>query len=342
MIVVYNSDERFASVFATAVLSLFDSNKDADDITVYLIEDKISDESKAKFQEIANSYGRTIITLPMPDIEKLSGVDVVIPKYNRMATCGRLFIASLLPEDIDKVIYADCDTIFVNSARELWETDISKYAVGMVDCAQNSSFRTQLDLSPDGIYYNSGLLLVNLKWWRDCNAEQQFLEYIQSQGGYVPFPDEGVLNAVFDGNILTLPLRYNAMTRIYPFSHKGLCYARGVKHFYTPEEMEEARKNPVMIHFTSDFYISIRPWVQGCNHPNLQEYLKYRSMTPWKDEPLWENPSSPLKKAYSKFCHLVPKPVAIWTAHIITLYITPPIHRYRKRQCIRKMKNRGQ
>ncbi len=330
MVVVYNSDERFASVFATAVLSLFENNKDANEITVYLIENGISEESKAKFQQIAAAYGRTIITLPMPDIEKLAGVDVVIPGYNRMATCGRLFIASLLPADIDKVIYVDCDTVFVDSAAELWDTDISGYAAGMVDCAQNASFRTLLGLSADGIYFNSGLILVNLKYWRENNVERAFLEFIKKEGGYIPFPDEGVLNAVFDGKVKLLPLRFNAITQIYAFNYKELCRVRAVKRFYSEEEVTSAKEAPVMVHFTSNFYLPVRPWMKGCEHPYVQKYLTYRAMTPWKDAPLWDDPRTGMQKLYTKFCHAVPKRLAVESSRVISLYITPAMHKYKK------------
>ena len=238
MIIVYNADERFAEIFATSVVSLFENNQDAEDITVYLIENHISDESKEKFQQLAARYGREIITLPMPDIEKLTGVNVVIPQYNRMATCGRLFIASLLPENIDKVIYVDSDTIFVDSIAKLWDMDITEHAVGMTDCLQNTSFRTQLDLPEKGVYYNSGLLLINLKKWREMNAEKKFLEFLRSQGGYVPFPDEGVLNAVFDGDILLLPLRYNVMTHIFAFTYREMCYVKGISGIQVSDAVE--------------------------------------------------------------------------------------------------------
>lgn len=337
MVVVYNSDERFAGVFAVTVLSLFENNKDADEITVYLIENGVSDESKVKFQQIADAYGRTIITLPMPDLEELVGVDVVIPGYNRIATCGRLFIASLLPESIDKVIYADCDTIFVDSADELWKINISGYAAGMVDCAQNAAFRSQLGLSGEGTYFNSGLMLVNLKYWREHNVEHAFIEFIKSQGGYIPFPDEGVINAVFDGKIKLLPLRYNAITQIYAFNYKELCRARGLKHFYSPEEVASAKASPVMVHFTSNFYLPVRPWMKGCKHPYAQKYLEYRNMTPWADTPLWDDPRTEIQKLYTNFCHAVPKAVAVESARIISLYITPAMHRYKRNKHMKQI-----
>lgn len=337
MVVVYNSDERFAGVFATSVVSLFENNKDAGEITVYLIENGVSEESKTKFQQIADTYGRTIVTLPMPDIEKLAGVDVVIPGYNRMATCGRLFIASLMPEDIDKVIYVDCDTIFAGSIQELWEMDISGYPVGMADGAQNPTFRTLLGLSAEGTYFNSGLMLVNLKFWRENNVEKAFLDFMSSQGGYVPFPDEGVLNAVFDGRIKTLPLKYNAITQIFAFDYKDLYRARGIKQFYPLEEVENAKEHPVLLHFTNNFYLPIRPWMKGCEHPFAQKYLEYKAMTPWADAPLWDDPRTGIQKLYTKFCHVVPKSIAVESARIISLYITPAMHKYKKNKHMKQI-----
>lgn len=330
MVVVYNCDERFAGIFATSVLSLFENNKHVNEITVYLIEKGVSEESKIKFQQLSDNYGRKIITLPMPDLERLAGVEVAIPTYNRMATCGRLFIASLLPEIIDKVIYVDSDTIFTDSIVELWETDISGYAAGMVDGAHNALFRTQLGLKPNGIYYNSGLILVNLKYWREKNVEKEFLKYIKSQGGYIPFPDEGVLNAVFDGEILTLPLRYNVMTQVYTFSHKQLCRIRGLREFYSPKEMADARKRPVMVHFTSNFYLPERPWMKNCRHPYTGRYLNYKKLTPWAEAPLWDDPRNNVQKIYTKLCHVIPKPIVIEMSRFISLYLTPLMHRYKK------------
>ena len=170
------------------------------------------------------------------------------------------------------------------------------------------------------------------------NAEQRFISFIQSQGGYIPFPDEGVLNAVFDGEIFCIPLRFNAQTMIFAFPYKKMCYARGVKSFYTPEEVKNARKDPVMVHFTSNFYYPERPWIKDCRHPYAETYLAYRNLTPWRDKPLWEDVRPLIRKLYTEFCRSVPMGVAVWTAHVISLYLTPLKHRYKKRRAINMMK----
>lgn len=339
MVIVYNADDRFAGIFATSVVSLFETNKNADEITVYLIENGISTASRAKIQQIAETYGRTIIALPMPDIEKLAGVKIVIPGYNRMATCGRLFIASLLPQSIDKVIYADSDTIFVDSVKDLWETDISDYPIGMADGAMNASYRELLGLSKEGIYFNSGILLINLKRWRECEAEKMFLQFMASQNGYVAFPDEGVLNAVFDGEIYCLPLRYNVISMVFAFSHSEICRVKALKQFYTKAEVDAARENPAVVHFTHNFYMPLRPWMEGCDHPYAQKFLMYKAMTPWENEPLWKDNRSAISKLYTRFCHAVPKCFMLWLSKIITVDLTPIMHRYKRYKHMKKAKS---
>lgn len=341
MIVVYNADERFAGVFATSVLSLFDSNREADEITVYLIEDHITEDSKKKFQEIAQAYQRKIITIPMPDLEKLAGVKIVIPKYNRMATYGRLFIASCLPKNIDKVIYADCDTIFVDSIKELWETDIANYRIGLTNDGQSGGHREILGISKDGIYYNSGIMLVNLKRWREEGLEKTFVDYIRGQGGYVPIPDQGALNAVCDGSILCLPLRFNAFSILYGLDYDTVMKIRCPQFFYSKEETENALAHPAIVHFTTNIFMPIRPWVKGCTHPYAEKYLEYRNKTPWRDDPLWEDQTPKMRKLYYDFFHAAPRPVAVWITRIIYVYLIPLRHRLKKWEHIHKTKNTG-
>ncbi len=291
MIVVYNCDERYASIFAVSVISLFECNKDVGDLTVYLIDNGILEKSLVVIQEIASKYQRKIISIPMPDIESLIGMQIAIPaKSNRIATCGRLFIASLLPSDIDKVLYFDCDTMFLRSIEELWEIDLGGYYAGMIADVLGSEYRTMLGISKDGIYYNSGVALINLALWRKNDIENKFMKYLEDQGGYVPWPDQGVFNAVLDGKILCLPCKYNVHSFLFAYSYEDLIKATDVQWFYSKKEFENSLKNPSIVHFTTTFTIPKRPWFEGCNHPYKYEFLKYRDKTPWRNDPLWRNP----------------------------------------------------
>lgn len=341
MIVAYSCDENYASLFATSCVSLFENNRDAEEITVYLLEDHVSDESRSRFLDIANRYGRKIITLPMPDVEEIAKTKIYT-SYLKMASCGRLFISKLLPDDINKVIYADCDTLFLSSVSKLWETDIADDYVGMVSIPVSKNHKRIIGISPDSTYYNAGLMLINLKRWREEKIDLAFMEYLRKQNGFVPYMDEGVLNVVLEGKIRALPLKYNANGQVFSFEYKQLLrIIKGPKRLYSLEEYEKARRNPVMLHFTATYRIPIRPWIIGCTHPYTEEYLAYRAKTPWKDTPLGKDHRPNYKKMYQvfgKISRVLPNVFTDWIAEFFFAYIRPFKFYLEKRKHIRMLR----
>ena len=49
-------------------------------------------------------------------------------------------------------------------------------------------------------------------------------------------------------------------------------------------EIEEARKDPTIMHFVTLFCMS-RPWYKNAKGPFFDEWRLYKSKTPWKDCP---------------------------------------------------------
>ena len=56
MNVVYHSSDSFAVVTGVSITSLFENNKSADTINVWLIEHDITQENKNNLIKIANKY----------------------------------------------------------------------------------------------------------------------------------------------------------------------------------------------------------------------------------------------------------------------------------------------
>lgn len=343
MVVVYNCDDRYAEIFAVSVLSLFECNKEAEDLTVYLIDNGIKKENMRKVREIASSYCRKIISLPMPDLESLLGMNVAVPaKSNRIATCGRLFVTSLLPKNIDKILYFDCDTIFLKSIKPLWEIELGEYFAGMMADTMGGKYRTMLGISEKGIYYNSGVALINLALWRQYNIEKKFMDYLGSQGGYVPWPDQGVFNAVLDGKIKCLPCAYNVHTTLFSFPYDTLLKVKKLQWYYANDEVEQSLKDPGMIHFTTTFSIPLRPWYEGCNHPYTKTFLKFRAMTPWKNEPLWDDERSMINRLlyslYAFYAQHTPNWLYSFTSKLYYVDLRPFMFRIKKKNYMRKQR----
>lgn len=205
------------------------------------------------------------------------------------ATYYRLDLAKILPSDIDKVLYLDGDIICRKSLSALWKTDISQYAVAGVPDVGEPDFEkdNHLHLCPWTGYFNAGVLLINLKWWREHSVTEEFNSFIVNHSEWIQLQDQDVLNYVFNEHKLLLPITYNLETG---FLHQGTDYGIHLK------EVMETIKDPAILHFAT----TQKPWRTGSRHPFRSSFTKYWSQTIWKDEPLQED--RPLKLRIIKFC----------------------------------------
>ena len=200
------------------------------------------------------------------------------------------------------------------------------------------AYRRMSGLTKEGRYYSCGVMLINLKKWRECQVEREFSKYISSQRGYTPYFDQSVFNVVCDGKIKLLPLRYNVYTAIIAFDYREFLRLRSLKSFYSQQEYDSARENPVIIHYMGNFFMPMRPWQKNCEHPYADEFMKYRELTPWKDEPLWEDGRSAVQKLYTGFCHSIPRSWAIWISSLVHEHFIPLSHKYKKTKHILKQR----
>ena len=73
MDIVYASDNRFAQILGVSLLSLFDNNSDAD-LSVYILDDGITNENKEKLLSIAQKYNRGLKFVSIPDLDQLAAM----------------------------------------------------------------------------------------------------------------------------------------------------------------------------------------------------------------------------------------------------------------------------
>ena len=97
-------------------------------------------------------------------------------------------------------------------------------------------------------------------------------------------------------------------------------------------EFEKALADPYIVHYMTCFYLDERPWMKNSKHPMTNEYLAVREKTPWKDAPLWDNVSKPMRKIYCSFCHMIPKQAAIRLSSLIYEWVLPAKHEYMKKK----------
>lgn len=323
MYVIYHSSDSFAEVTGVSIVSLFANNKDADYIHVLYIEKDISEENKKKLKDLADAYGRELEFMPMPDWSKKIDFQLKSSKSGWLGMgYNRLFLTEFIPEEIDKVLYLDSDTIVERSLKSLWETELDGYYMAGVDDCLSRYYRPLIGLSDKSVYCNAGMLLINLKKWREDNICNRFVEMLRKRNGIVVFNDQSILNELFANHILILPQQYNVNSLVYLFSYQELMTLRKPYHYsYTAEDLDAARKAPIITHFTGNFYILFRPWEKNSDHPHKDAYLKYRQLTPWKNEPL--NVRTKKISKWEKLCHCLPRRIMIYSVSFLYNFLRP-------------------
>ena len=269
------TDKNFVPYCGIMLTSLFENNKD-ELISVYLlVDDTVGEKDKDKYIRLAKQYQQNI---------NITHVDAATfekyPVYNQQWTNSiyyRLLAAELLPTSIDKIIYLDADIIVTRSIREMWEVDVENYAVGaVIDIwAPNKQVYERLNLKNDSQYFNSGSMVLNLKYWREHELSKQYMQYIKDNFEKLWFNDQDTLNGVLFDQKLMLPVTYNFQV---------LFLKKSLFDEMTDEQKKDilATTNPLIMHYSA----STKPWmIKYYKMPYLELWRKYRDMSMWKKTP---------------------------------------------------------
>ena len=172
-------------------------------------------------------------------------------------------------------------------------------------------------------YCNSGMMLFNLKKWREDGIEGNVARYVRQHNGYVFFMEQSVMNIVLQDKIKILHPKYNVYTLISSMSYQDLKLLRHCKRFYTEKECEEAKTDPRLIHLTNLFMVKGRPWYEGNEHTYKELFMKYRMLTPWKDDSLMRMSLSTQKKIQFVVMKMFPRKLLLSMIGILYEYIRP-------------------
>lgn len=287
---VLHSSDLYSAVLVVSIVSIMDNNKQEKALVFYIIEHDISDEHKLMIRETVEKYPNAIVHfIPMPNINEKFGLGLKqIKSIWLFDSYCRLFLGTLLPESVERVLYLDCDTLCTGSLHDFYNLDFDgNYAAGVIDCLSDAYYDL-FEMEKGARYCNSGVLLLNIKKWREDDIEKNVADYVRTKNGYVFFMEQSVVNIVLQTKIKIVHPKYNTYTLMVAFTHDNLRRLRHCTRYYSDNEIDEAINNPVIIHFTNGFFVKGRPWIEGNEHPYRKLFLKYRELTPWAHEPLFQ------------------------------------------------------
>ena len=312
MNVVYSSSDSYAEICGISIVSLLENNKSENKIDIYVIDNNISKLNKIKLESTANKYSRSIYFIDKIDLNALTKTNVYTGRWN-IGTFFRLYLSSLLPETVERVMYIDCDTIVRHSLNIVYNIDMGECLVAGVDDCRSDLYRDDIGCKHGSVYINNGFMVIDLKKWREEKIEEKFTKFISDRKGDCTYMDQAPLNGILgSGNrIYELEAKYNAQRIFFDFSYKQLLRLRKPEHHLSFEQYTEAVNNPVIVHFTPVFITGTRPWQKKDNHKFRDEYLHYKEISEWKDEPLRIDDRKLRKKIMTVCCKICPKFIMI-------------------------------
>ncbi len=260
--IVISPDEKYALHGLTMLNSLVANNRGMR-FMIHILDGGISIKNKLKFHLF---FIRKSLKYQFYKIDYSSIINAPTHGHISLSAYSRLFLPSILSKEIFHVLYLDCDLVVVNDLNELMNIKIDEYHVAAIEEIISEEMRTTLELR-GSLYFNSGVMLINLKKWREENMESKFLEFINEKPEKIKYWDQDVLNYCLKNKWMRLPQKYNIThfffyPEVYPPAYFGM----------KQEEYDESVKDPAIIHFTSHQ----KPWIEGCKHPRKELYYQYQ------------------------------------------------------------------
>lgn len=270
MHILYCGDRSYVPMLGVSMTSVVWNNTDQR-IVFHLLVDDIGSQDMERMQKFYALYRNvdSIVLHRIPQQSEEMQVFRGIKSDYSEAVSYRLLAAKLLGDDVQRVLYLDGDIICRQSLAGLWSMNLG---TSLAAAAPDPLEAGHLNRVGGAAYFNSGVLLMNLKQWRQEGILAKVLAYYQErQGQECMFPDQDAVNTVCSGRILRLPHRYN-----YTVS----C------NFNAPGRRPEILPDTCLVHFTGPI---TKPWFVTCLDRRAVLWTAYRDRSFWSDLPMQGN-----------------------------------------------------
>lgn len=150
--------------------------------------------------------------------------DMKTQSYITLAGYGWLKLADYVSKDINKVLYLDTDILVTGDLMPLWMTDLGANYIAacenpwieIVEAPVMLAFpwdprgyKSRIGLPAQHRYFNSGMLLINLREWRKIDIPALGLAWAKSYKDSSLMGDQDMLNGLFVNRVVYVPKIYN-------------------------------------------------------------------------------------------------------------------------------------
>ncbi|MCM1167686.1 MAG: glycosyltransferase [Ruminococcus sp.] len=208
--VVFLTDDNYAMTTAVAITSLYHNKSRESGYAVYIICTGVSEHNVTRLQSLAKDD--MPVNILFAEDEKYENFEITHLHVSTAAIFK--FEFPQIFSQYDKILYLDGDILVLDDISELYNTDINdRYAAVVKDYKVTTYKPPHLERlhieKKHRHYWNSGMMLLNLKKMREDNITEKLFEYRENGINY--FMDQDAFNVVFEENVVYLPLKYNML-----------------------------------------------------------------------------------------------------------------------------------
>lgn len=279
---VFSANKEFVLGTSAMIRSIIAHASDRYTYDIVILTRDIDADYEKRLQSMAIGYGNISI--------RVVNVSVCFDGYalyteNRDTITVEAYFRLVIPyimEGYAKAIYLDGDMIANVDVAELFETELSGYALAAVvdvnnigNCRHRGQNRKRyqeevLKLKYPERYFNSGLLVMDLNWFREKMTCEELLALAASSDW--EYHDQDVLNKLCNEEVKLLPIAWNAMPDMG-------------NNQYAPEAMYQealtAEESPKIIHLAG----WEKPWLFLTLDVKRSRYFwKYAGDSPFLEE----------------------------------------------------------
>jgi lipopolysaccharide biosynthesis glycosyltransferase len=260
--IVFAATGDYAPFVATAALSIIEHTDKP--VRFHVMVEKFDTEDKVIIQNFLSPFPNASIEFVDLD-EQMNIFDgLQLCWFKSYIGYARILIPRLF--NFPKALYMDVDIIVQCDIKELWNNDFhhegKEYAIAAIKGVVNSAYSKRLGLSPEHLYFNNGILLLNCVKWQKDNIAQDILRMAKETKLKFICPDQDALNIFFDDN------NYIPVSGPYNSSPEN---ARDKSNF-----------NPKIIHYETK-----KPWVDA-TYFKAEVFWEYAKKTPYYEHLLYK------------------------------------------------------
>ncbi|MFX3717608.1 glycosyltransferase [Streptococcus suis] len=180
-------------------------------VSVYVLTSDISDYSRFKLQKLEDRFHNLNIHILVVDAKQFEDLPLNRSHITRPEVYFRMAFASLLP-DLDRILYLDSDILAQKDLQPLWETPLDgDYMAAVSEPPSEGGFdyRRSIGMTDPTYYFNSGVLLMDLKKIREDKIESLLFECGHAIKDKIRLQDQDIINVALEGKIKALDPIYN-------------------------------------------------------------------------------------------------------------------------------------